>query len=297
MDEDFLDVTESSKKVGIILLIIILLIAVAGYFLVFKRFYFSLKTVEVELGSNLSTDVADYLNQSNSSSKNFKLDISSINKDVVGEYTYTVTYNNITKKGKLKIVDTTPPEFTLQELIVEEGSDYYLGDFLATCEDLSKPCLVNLKDESDEVKFSTVGSYSIGITVSDLYGNSKSATASLKVVDAGSYIDPRTLDLDYASNSKGLDPFEGTIYEKLDRAVAPDSEEAKDMMNIVGIVDIESYVETNYPGYTLKSSEIIELYNKSSYIIGYSIMITINNGKDTIVYVDKSKIPDQESDE
>lgn len=296
MDEDFLDVTESSKKIGIILILIILTILIAGYFLVFKKFYFSLKTVEVELGSSVSENVEDYLNQKGASLKDYELDISKVNVNEVGEYTYTVTYNKTTKKGKVKVVDTTPPEFTVQELVIESGEDYYLGDFLASCEDLSKPCLVNLKNEKDESKFSIVGTHSIDIVVTDIYGNAGYSSVSLKVVEEGSYVDPKALDLEYYSNSKELDPFDGIVYEKLEKGLATDSEEAKDMMNIVGTVDLEAYVKANYPDYTLKSSEIIELYNKSSYIIGYSIMLTINNGKDSVVYVDKTKVPTTETE-
>lgn len=298
MDEDFLDVTSGNKHIGIIFLLIIVVFAAFGYFFVFKKIYFSARTVEVELGEVLSEDVKDYLSKKVVNDYEYKLDLSKVNKDEVGEYTYTITHNKTRKKGKIKVIDSKAPTFTLQELVCEEGSlDVFLGDFLETCEDASKPCLVTLKNKKDDAKFNEVGTHSIEIEVADLYGNKKGATATLKVVKKGEYVDSKSLDLEYHSNSKEQEPFKGLIYEKLDKALNKESEAARDAMSIVSTVDLESYVKENYPGYRLVDSEIIVLYNKYDYVIGYSIMLTINNGNDSTIYVDKNKVPKTESED
>ncbi len=292
MDEDFKDVTASSKKIGIILLIVIIGLAFGGYYFVFKPIYFSVRTIEIELGEELPDDVSNYLGSYGGPLSNYSLDTTKVDINTVGEYTYKISNGKMSKEGKIKVRDTEAPTFTLKEMSIEEGNeDYYLGDFLETCDDLSKPCLVTLKNAKDENKFSTVGTHDIEIEIADVYGNKKSAKATLNVIEKGKYTDPRSLDLEYASNSKGTDTFDGIIYKKLDKALDAESHEARDEMNAISTVNLEEYVTTNYPGYRIASSEIIALYNKSKYVIGYAIEITLTNGVEKNVYVDPSKAP------
>lgn len=292
MDEDFLDVTEKSRHTWAIFLLVIVVLALCGYFFVFKKLHYSLKTVEVEFGETPSDDVRDYLKGEVVNYYEYILDTSRVNSLEVGEYIYYVSHNKTRKKGIIKVVDTKAPEFTLQEATVEEGeTDFYLGDFLESCEDASKPCLVNFKNSKDDSKFNEVGRHEVDIEVSDIHGNKTEAKAILNVVKKGTYEDPKSKDLEYASNSKDIEPFKGLIYKKLDKALKPGGEKAGAEMSNVSTVDLEQYVLDNHPGYILKDSEIIELYNKSSYVIGYSIMLTINNGnRDEVVYVDKDKV-------
>ncbi len=304
MDEDFKDVTENSKKMVIIFVMIIIIFALLGYFFIFKKYHFAVRNLEHELGENLSQNVEDYITGTSVKAKNYKLDLSGVNKDEVGEYTYKITYNKSTKKGKIKVVDKTAPKYELQDLVIEEGNeDYYLGDFLLECIDMSKPCLVTLKNNNDEAKFKTPGTHQIKIVIKDLYGNKTDAVGTLKVVPKGTYVDPKSQDLEIASNSKEIENFTGLIYEKLDKALNKDSEEANAKMSEISTVDLEEYVRTNYKDSLLKSSEIIMLYNKSNYVVGYSIELIISeNGKEKVVYVEKSKISsspitDEESQE
>lgn len=295
MDEDFLDVTESGKKTWLIFILVIVVLGTLGYFFIFRKFNFSIKTVKVELGSTISTDVQDYLSNKVNNPANYKLDLKNANPNEVGEYTYTITYNRITKKGKIKVEDTTPPKFELQDFTIEEGTeDYYLGDFLVTCSDLSMPCLVSFKNDKDNEKFKEVGTHELDIYVADLYGNKESAKAKLIVVPKGTYVDPKSTDLEIASNSRGED-YKGLTYIILEKGHSQDSDEASDILNEMTAIDFEKYVENNYPGFNLVSSDVIELYNKSSYIIGYSIELQISNSAETkTVYVDKEKMPNDD---
>lgn len=297
MDEDFLDVKENSKKTAILYVFIVIAIVVAGYFLVFKKVYFSLKTVHLELGESLSTDISEYVNQKIENEKEWKLDISKVKVNEIGEYTYSVTYNNVTKNGKIKVEDKTAPLFTLQEMTIEEDDDdYFLGDFLATCEDYSKPCLVSLKNNKDEDKFSIIGTHSIDIVIADVYGNKSSAKATLKVVEKGTYVDPKSLDLEYASNSKGQEDFNGKVYMSLEKALNVDDREVEAKMLEISTVDFHEYVRENFDGYNLVSSEVIQLYNKSGYVIGFSVELKIKGNGEKTIYVDKSKVPVMEDD-
>lgn len=293
MDEDFLDVTNGNKKTIILFVLIVLILIVCGYFFVFKKFYFSAKTVELELGDELSYNVEDYLSKSVSSTRGYKLDLSLVKPNEVGKYTYTITYNKIVRKGKVIVEDTTAPTYTLKELVVEQGNDnFYLGEFLDTCEDPSAPCLVELKNSKDLEKVKSPGEYTVDIVVKDLYGNKSSAEANLKVVEQGKYVDPKSEDLEYASNSLEIKDFKGDVYKKLDKALNPNTDEARDMMINISALDLEKYAKDKYD-MTIKSSEIIELYNKSGYVIGYSIQLTLSNDKK--VYVKAGSIDEEDA--
>lgn len=288
MDEDFLDVTENSHKTGISFFLIVVAIAVCGYFFVFRNYHFALKMVEVELGSEVPTDVQYYIKRK-TKTEDFKLDVSKVNPQEVGEYTYTVKSGNITKKGKIKVVDTTAPTFTTKDVTVEVGQvDFFLGDFLESCEDYSAPCLVTFKNAKDEDKLNVVGDYSIEIIVADTRGNKAPAVANLKVVEKGSLVDENSKDLEYASNSLNIDNFNGTVFKKLDKAVLSGSDEESDLLAEVSSVDLDKYVRDNYDGTAIKDTTIIMLYNKSGYTIGFSIQVALNDGR--IVYVEPNRV-------
>ncbi len=285
MDVDFLDVNESSnKKIAFVLILLIISIIFFGYFFVYQKYHFSLKTVELEVMSTLSSDVNDYLKKRVVDTAGYNLDTSEVNPNEIGEYKYKITYNNRTKTGKIKIVDTTPPVYEIQSLKkAKDDEDFFLGDFLTKCEDFSKPCLVTLKNDKDEVKLSTVGTHNLTIVISDLYNNKSETNVSLEVLE--SLTDPRTTDLEYASSSIEIEDFNGEYYEKLDTAINPLSEEADLKSSELTAIDLEAYVKEKYPDYTLKNSEFIEIYNKSSFIIGYVIRITLDNGEEKQVFI------------
>ena len=59
--------------------------------------------------------------------------------------------NKNKQTGKIKVVDTKAPEFTLKEnyQIEENDEDFFIGDVIESCTDLSLPCLVTFKNEKD----------------------------------------------------------------------------------------------------------------------------------------------------
>ena len=84
-----------------------------------------LKTIKNYLQTSKGKhDVNDYLSKKVIDTSGYKLNISRVKNDTIGEYKYTITYNKITKKGTIKVVDKTPPTFTLKPLNIELDSDY-----------------------------------------------------------------------------------------------------------------------------------------------------------------------------
>jgi len=187
MDEDFLDVTAKTNKLYVIFIILLIgLFMFGGYYFLFVKNNFNLKTKKLEIGSHLSTSPATYISKKTIDLKKVKLDLSKVNPKKVGTYKYYATYNGKKHVGEIKVVDTTPPKFTTKELDVEVGDNtFYLGDFLKTCKDYSKPCLVSYKNPRDEKKVNKIGTYNIKIIVSDVYNNKKETEVTLNVVEEG----------------------------------------------------------------------------------------------------------------
>ena len=69
--------------------------------LIFRKFYFSLKTVHLELGESLSTDIKDYVNQEIDNVRDWKIDLSKVNESEVGTY----------KINRLPLKSSVPLEF------------------------------------------------------------------------------------------------------------------------------------------------------------------------------------------
>lgn len=289
MDEDFLDVTSSGNKlIAIIFILVIIAISIFGYFFVFQKYHFSLKDVDYEIGESLNEDINHYLKKSVVDTSGYKLDLSKVKNTEIGTYSYKVTYNNRTKKGIINIKDTTPPVFSTKELSVEVGDDnFYLGNALETCEDASMPCLVTFKNESDESKLNTPGTYSVDIVVSDIYKNKKETNIILIVVPEGSLETSENMDLEFSKSSAEIPYFNGEYYIKLEKALEDESEEVEDLIEEISTDMIDEYVKNNYSGYNVKNTEIVKMYNKDNYVIGIVVKVTISNGTEKIIYMRK----------
>ena len=290
MDEDFLDVTQKGNKlIALFLFLIIGGLCAFGYFFVYAKFQFSLKNITMEVGSDLSYDVNNYVKNKLVDTSGYKLDLTGVDKDSIGTYTYKVIYNRRVKRGKIKVVDTTPPKFEVEDYTIEVGEDFYLGNILKSCEEISKPCIVSLKNAKDEDKFKKPGVYNVKVTVSDIYKNSADGNVKITVVEKGTLVRKEEIDLEYSSASKGLIAWKNEYFVKFSKALNPESEEAKEKASEITIDDIEKYVTENYPDYKITSTEIIDAYNKSGYIIGYIVEVGLKGEKEKTIYIDNYK--------
>ena len=290
MDEDFKDVYKTHSKLTAVIIILVIIALIAfGYFFVYSKYKFTLKIVKHELGEPLSTDVNDYLRKKLVNTTGYVLDTSSVKVDEIGEYEYKIKYNKITKKGKIKVVDTTPPSFEVKAKTEVEAGDtnFYPSDMLTSCEDLSMPCFVTFKNEVDEEKLKTPGEYNFEIVVEDLYKNKKSATAFVKVYEKGTLVKEEQKDLAFATSSSELPGFVDEYYTKFDKAIEDNTDEIEDITASITIDEIEEYVKTNYPSYKMQDAEIVKAYNKSNYVIGLVVKLTLNNGSNKVVYMKK----------
>lgn len=299
-DEDFKDVTESGNSLVVFSFILIIIgLAVFGYFFILQKVNFAPKTVTVELGSTLSLDVNDYLLKKKVDTSGFSLNLNKVDTSEIGTYQYTISYNKIVRKGNVKVVDSTPPTFEVKNVKIEATEDnFYLGSFLSSCDDASLPCLVSLKNDSDYAKFKTPGIYNIKIVVADIFDNKKETEVEVEVVEKGTLVLEEENDLIFAKSSIELDNFKDEYYLKLNKAIAPNSEESSEITSEIDIDKIEKYVDSEYPNYKIVETRIVEMYNKSGYIMGYVVRLTLNNGQDKIIYYqDTPKQDENEKDE
>ena len=147
---------------------------------------FSARTVTVELGTRLPIRIADYINLPKGETVNemaYTLDTSKVEIDKVGEYAFTIKKNNITKTGKIVVVDTTPPSLETRQLVILEGQTYTPEQFVVACSDLSG-CNYEFKDATS-ASYKDHGTYSLFITVKDAYDNETVKQVPLIIEEQG----------------------------------------------------------------------------------------------------------------
>ena len=278
IDEEFYIEETSPVKVFFTILFFILLLSAIGavYYFYFYHEPIRLKDIELELGSAPSLDVNDYLK--NIGRYDFPLDISKLSVDedgktnAIGEYSYEVIVTEETLRGKIFVVDTTPPEVTLRELIFGIGEEYDLDDFLVTCEDYSVICHVNYANDKDEDLINEEGTHKIKLNISDIHGNTITKTAILIVDKDASLYDLKASNEEVSQIYPLDDKWDGTYTVKPEKGFLEDSEEFETEILKLANSDISSLFEES-----IKETKLLTIYNKYNYVIGFSLKVTFEN--------------------
>lgn len=142
--------------------------------------------VEIELGEKLPIRTSSYVKPGKGEIDEllYALDTSKVKLEEAGEYEFTVTYQGITKTGKVIIKDTTAPQLEVREVFVVEGGTYNAGSFVESCVDWSG-CNYSFQDSETEKKYTTPGSYVVYVVATDAYQNSVTKKASLIIEARG----------------------------------------------------------------------------------------------------------------
>ena len=272
--EEFYDIENNNKKnhlKAFILLFILGLICGALYYYK-KTSAISLKTVNIEVGSELSTNINDYIKSGNKIIDNYKLDLSKVDTSKVGKYKYSIKYNKHIVYSYVNVRDTKSPVVTLDDtIIVGTSYDFDPNIFILKCEDYSLPCQASIND-NDLKKLSVVGNYDINVTVYDKYNNKTSKKVNINVIDGDTISSIATNDLDYYSNSENDQTLSHDLFMRFDSAIIEDSAIFSDTMLEISTTDFSEYESDIY------SSKIISAYNKYGYVIGFQVEITKNDG-------------------
>ena len=278
MDEDFY--IEENSTVKIILIFVVLIALGVGVFYAYNKMYkpnyVKLKKVTVELGDILNKDIKNYIECDDYSK--YTLDLGNVLVDSegkttsAGEYSYKISGNNTTKKGKLFVKDTTAPNAEVKDLTVGVNEAYEVADFVISCDDLSMPCHITYKNKSDINLNKSSGEYTLTIVIADNAGNETTKDVKLIVKEGYSYQEEKEKDLEYSYTSNEEANWNQTYTLKFDKAISDEDVKFDDALKTL------SAKEYQIDG-TIKDKEIIIIYNKYDYVVGLSIKVTLEDGK------------------
>lgn len=289
MDQDFYIEDTNPWKISFIIILIAALIGggIFAYYKYFRDNIVKLKEVTVELGDKLPTDIKDYISAKNID--DYKLDISNIsvdeegNTNVRGEYSYKVSKHGEIKKGKIFVVDTTKPIVQTIDVTVGVNENFEPSEFLSSCEDLSLPCVASYKNKNDITLNDNAGSYNIDLVISDAAGNSvvkkvKLIVSSETTLEKQKMSDLTPVKTSLDDNSK----WNKTYTLKLNNGLDPETEE---FVKQVSELSAKEYQFDK----TVAQKEIVEIYNKYDYVIGFSIMVTFDDNSVLFVTNENTK--------
>lgn len=290
MDEEFYFEESNPKKAKLIFisLLAILVILTIGLIVYKKVFTFNVKkTITYEVGTEISMDVNEYVTSKIVDEKEYKLNVKnvSINEgklDKVGEYTYKVRHNGVSKKGTIKVIDTTAPSVEVNDLTLGVGEDIELDEFIKSCEDYSKPCTVLYVNESDDKLTKNPGNYKIKLSISDAYDNKITKTVNLTVKKGYDSKAAKKNDLKPSYIIPNHDDWNNKMIVKFSKGVKEDDldEDDKYYNQLLDIAssNLHDYLDPLYDNNGIVETEIIEVFNKYDYVIGYAMRVKLDNG-------------------
>ena len=281
MEEEFYYEEDSPKHVFIKCLIILFIIGLGvGAVLFYKHENtLILKNLKIEVGTELSTDVKDYLRSGEKYAYKYKLYIDNVDTSKVGEYSYKVKYNKNIKTGTINVVDTKKPEVLLDDNVtIGTKEEFNPNIFVLKCTDASLPCTVSLKNKKDSEKIKTPGVYNIDIIISDAAGNTKEETVKLTVSEDEKVSSRMSNDLEYYTNSENDDTMKHILFTELSTAISEDSKEYEKLFLETSTIDFSEYTDKD-----IYSTKIITAYNKYGYVIGLQVELTYNDGTKELI--------------
>ena len=197
---------EAKKSQNITSIIVLILICFLGGFAYYIYNRKTLKDfqplpVTVELGDKLPIRTKNYVKPGVGNTVDelkYVLNTKDVDIDEVGEYNFTVTFNNITKTGTIKIVDTTAPDLTVKRVVITEGTTYGPESFVDECIDLSG-CNYSFEDSKTTDKYRTPGTYNVYIVATDPYENKTTKKTQL-VIEAQGMVKKLVKTEEYSEN-------------------------------------------------------------------------------------------------
>ncbi len=289
MEDIYIEETSTKSIVKTLLVIFFMMgILIGGYIYFHNKNILKLNKVVVELGESLSDEIDIYVKNKVKNKNDYELNLTSVSvdsdkkTDQVGQFKYTVKYGSQTKSNYIVVKDTKAPKVTLRQLTVGVSEEFLLNDLILSCEDLSLPCKAEFLNKNDKKILDIVGTHIVDIKVSDKYNNSVTEKATIVVSKDKSLLSLKESDLEVYKTSPKYDDYNGEITLKYEKAV---SEELLDTLE-----EYDKYLELASTDYNtlydnVKDQEILTLYNKFGYIVGFTVRITFNDG--TVKYINQ----------
>ena len=294
MDEFYTEVY-SKKDVVVRIIITIIILACVGLLSMHLLEQYRLnikKSFKLEVGNPIPTEVSDYVKGNIKNTKNYTITVRGYELgekvEKTGDIKFTVKYGNDTKNGVIHVVDTVSPLVTTQSVTIGVGEDFVYDDFIKSCEDYSKPCNVEFKNENDEKKNEKAGEYDIGLIISDQAGNKTNKTVKLTVKEGYSLKAEKKKDTTIYKTEPEIKNFDKSkAYMMFEEAFDPEDRHSSSAATLMEITetDFSNSLPESEQGSTIKEQTVIYLYNKYDYVVGVAIKVTLSNGHE--IYLQK----------
>ncbi|MBQ3021351.1 MAG: hypothetical protein IJD92_03910 [Bacilli bacterium] len=274
MEEFFYEESNTKHNFLKILVLLFIIGIFIGIFIYYRKVNsIKLKNITIEAGETLSKNVEDYLVNGEKNKDKYNLDISKVNTNKVGSYTYTVKHNKHIEKAIIKVVDTTSPNVTLENITIGPKEELDPNLLISSCNDISLPCRASFTNDSDIDKLKNVGTYNISITVSDNVFNTIKKYVTITVKEGVTFSNTITNDINYYSNSENDTTLGHTLFYKFDKAVIEDSHEYEEKIREISVIEYDLYLEKE-----IHDIKLITAYNKYGYVIGIQVEVTYIDG-------------------
>lgn len=289
MDQDFYFEESNPRKTKRIIfaIIVVFLLIVGGLYYYKSKYTLNIKkNLKYEVGTVLPTDVREFVNNKVIDESDYTLLVSSISTEdgvlnKVGDYTYKIKYKNVTKTGKIKVVDTVAPRVEVEELTVGVNEEFLVDDFVKVCEDYSKPCKAEYDNESDSKLNEKEGTYDFKIRVSDSVGNMVKKDVTLHVKKGYNSKDGKESDLKIDHIEPEFADWNKEMIVSFTKACDPNEVDESDGYGEfleISADDLHNYIDPLYMNNGIVDKQIIMVYNKYDLVIGYAIRVKLDNG-------------------
>lgn len=289
MDQDFYFEESNPRKTKRIIfaIIVVFLLIVGGLYYYKSKYTLNIKkNLKYEVGTVLPTDVREFVNNKVIDESDYTLLVSSISTEdgvlnKVGDYTYKIKYKNVTKTGKIKVVDTVAPRVEVEELTVGVNEEFLVDDFVKVCEDYSKPCKAEYDNESDSKVNEKEGTYDFKIRVSDSVGNMVKKDVTLHVKKGYNSKDGKESDLKIDHIEPEFADWNKEMIVSFTKACDPNEVDESDGYGEfleISADDLHNYIDPLYMNNGIVDKQIIMVYNKYDLVIGYAIRVKLDNG-------------------
>lgn len=176
--------------------------------------------VVIEVGDSLPIRMSSYVKPGvgkEIDEAKYTLDLSQVIVEVPGQYPYTITLRTLdnngnpktyTKNGIISIIDSTPPDLTIRNVSIVEGTNYDASNFVESCKD-SSGCNYYFADVDTTLKYKTRGVYLVHIVAIDAFDNVTTKTANLVIEaqgDVATYI--RSTNFDFTAGYETTESYE-----------------------------------------------------------------------------------------
>lgn len=289
MDQDFYFEESNPRKTKVVIIVLVLVFIIIVGILLYARSRYTLnikKDLKFEVGSTLSNDVRDFVKNRVVDENDYTLMLSGVQQEdgvlnKVGDYTFKIKYKNITKTGHIKVVDTVAPNVEVSDLTVGVDEEFLPDDFIALCDDYSKPCKVEYVNSESEDLNKKEGSYTLEIKISDSENNSVKKEVKLNVQKGFNLTKLKESDLKIHHIEPDFPDWNNEMVIKLDKGYDPneiDESDAYTELMEVSSSDLHNYIDPLYMNNLITESQFIEVYNKYGLVIGYAIRVKLDNG-------------------